>query len=123
MSDTLAIARRQILAPVGLDDGHLERLVGALHSPAIDAADIYFQSSRLQSWVLEDGIIRDGNFYIEQGAGLRAIAGEKTGFAYSDELQFPGLAQAAEAARPIPAAAVRAGAHVTLPGGGPLYSP
>jgi TldD protein len=101
MSDTLTLARSQILAPTGLDDGHLERLLGVLHSPAIDAADIYFQSSRLQSWVLEDGIIRDGNFNIEQGAGVRAIAGEKTGFAYSDELQFPALAQAAEAARAI----------------------
>jgi TldD protein len=101
MSEALAIARSQILTPTGLDDGHLERLAGALHSPAIDAADIYFQSSRMQSWVLEDGIIRDGNFNIEQGAGLRAIAGEKTGFAYSDELAFPALAQAAEAARAI----------------------
>ena len=124
MSDTLAIARSQILAPVGLDDGHLERLVGALHSPAIDAADIYFQSSRLQSWVLEDGIIRDGNFNIEQGAGLRAIAGEKTGFAYSDELQFPALAQAAEAARAIAGGgsegSIRAG---SMPAVTQLYQP
>ncbi|WP_296900655.1 metalloprotease TldD [Thiohalocapsa sp.] len=124
MSDTLAIARSQILAPVGLDDGHLERLVGALHSPAIDAADVYFQSSRLQSWVLEDGIIRDGTFNIEQGAGLRAIAGEKTGFAYSDELGFPALTQAAEAARAIAGAgsegSVRTG---TMPAVARLYQP
>lgn len=124
MSDTLAIARSQILAPVGLDDGHLERLVGALHSPAIDAADIYFQSSRLQSWVLEDGIIRDGNFNIEQGAGLRAIAGEKTGFAYSDELQFPALAQAAEAARAIAGSGGEASvATGTTPAVARLYQP
>ena len=83
MSEALAIARSQILTPTGLDDGHLERLAGALHSPAIDAADIYFQSSRLQSWVLEDGIIKEGSFSIEQGVGFRAISGEKTGFAYS----------------------------------------
>ena len=101
MTDPLALARNSILAPVGLGDADLDRLIGALQSPAIDAADVYFQSSRLQSWVLEDGIIKDGNFHIEQGAGLRAIAGEKTGFAYSDELQFPALAQAAEAARAI----------------------
>ncbi len=101
MNDPLDIARHRILAPVGLADGDLDRLIGALHSPAIDAADIYFQSSRLQSWVLEDGIIKDGNFNIEQGAGLRAISGEKTGFAYSDELHFPALAQAADAARAI----------------------
>jgi len=101
MIDSLSIARRSILAPVGLGDADLDRLIGALHSPAIDAADIYFQSSRLQSWVLEDGIIKDGNFHIDQGAGVRAIAGEKTGFAYSDELQFPALEQAASAARAI----------------------
>jgi TldD protein len=101
MIDPLSIARSSILAPVGLADSDLDRLIGALQSPAIDAADIYFQSSRLQSWVLEDGIIKDGNFHIEQGAGLRAVAGEKTGFAYSDELQFPALEQAATAARAI----------------------
>ncbi len=68
---------------------------------AIDAADIYFQSSRLESWVLEDGIIKEGSHNIEQGAGIRAISGEKTGFAYSDELQFPALIEAARAARSI----------------------
>ncbi|AHF02985.1 protease TldD [Marichromatium purpuratum 984] len=101
MNDSLALARDSILAPVGLCDGDLDRLLGLLAGASVDAADIYFQSSRLQSWVLEDGIIKDGNFNIEQGAGLRVICGEKTGFAYSDELQFPALAQAAEAARAI----------------------
>jgi TldD protein len=99
--DPLAIARSSILAPVGLDRHRPRPPDRRLHSPAIDAADIYFQASRLQSWVLEDGIIKDGNFNIEQGAGVRAIAGEKTGFAYSDELQFPALEQAAVAARAI----------------------
>ena len=101
MSDLLAIARSQVLAPVGLTDGDLDHLIGALHSPAIDAADVYFQHSRLQSWILEDGIIKDGGFNIEQGAGLRAISGEKTGFAYSDELAMQALGQAANAARAI----------------------
>ncbi|EGV30956.1 peptidase U62 modulator of DNA gyrase [Thiorhodococcus drewsii AZ1] len=101
MTDPIVIARESILEPAGLLDRDLDRLLGTLASSSVDAADIYFQSSRLQSWVLEDGIIKDGNFSIEQGAGLRAISGEKTGFAYSDELQFPALAQAAEAARAI----------------------
>ncbi|MCF1184972.1 metalloprotease TldD [Marichromatium gracile] len=101
MNDSLALARDSILAPVGLSDGDLDRLLGLLAGASVDAADIYFQSSRLQSWVIEDGLIKDGNFNIEQGAGLRVICGEKTGFAYSDELQFPALAQAAEAARTI----------------------
>ena len=99
MTDAIAIARDQILSPAGLDTGHLERLLGQLKTSAIDAADIYFQYSRLQSWVLEDGIIKEGNFNIERGAGLRALSGEKTGFAYADEVQFETLLQAAKAAR------------------------
>ncbi len=101
MTDPIAIARDQILSPAGLDTVHLERLLGQLKTSAIDAADIYFQHSRLQSWVLEDGIIKEGNFNIEQGAGLRALSGEKTGFAYADEIQFETLLQAAQAARAI----------------------
>jgi TldD protein len=107
MTDPIVIARNSILVPVGLENRDIDRLLGQLRSPSIDAADIYFQSSRLQSWVLEDGIIKDGNFSIEQGAGVRAVSGEKTGFAYSDELQFPALLQAAQAARAI----ARAGAE------------
>jgi len=101
MNDPIAIARNSILVPAGLDDHHLDRLLGLLAGSHLDAADIYFQKSRLQSWVLEDGIIKDGNFSIEQGVGIRAVSGEKTGFAYSDELEYPALAQAAEAARAI----------------------
>ena len=101
MTDPIVIAHNNILAPVGLENRDIDRLLGQLRSPSIDAADIYFQSSRLQSWVLEDSIIKDGNFNIEQGAGVRAVSGEKTGFAYSDELQFPALLQAAQAARAI----------------------
>jgi len=101
MNDSLALARDSILAPAGLAEPDLDRLLGLLMGASLDAADIYFQSSRLESWVLEDGIIKEGSFSIEQGAGLRAVSGERTGFAYSDELQFPALAQAAEAARAI----------------------
>jgi TldD protein len=101
MNDAIAIARNRILSPVGLGDTDLDRLLSGLSSTAVDAADIYFQNGRLESWVLEDGIIKDGTFNIEQGAGLRAVSGEKTGFAYSDELQLPALEQAARAARAI----------------------
>jgi TldD protein len=101
MTDPIQIARDRILAPVGLDNRDIDRLLGQLKSSSIDAADIYFQSSRLQSWTLEDGIIKEGSFNIEQGAGVRAISGEKTGFAYSDELELPALLQAVRAARTI----------------------
>jgi TldD protein len=101
MSDLIQIANETILAPAGLAENTLDRLLGELLGSSIDAADIYFQSSRLESWVLEDGIIKEGSHNIEQGAGIRAISGEKTGFAYSDELQFPALMEAARAARSI----------------------
>ncbi|MCH7636431.1 MAG: hypothetical protein IIA12_02020 [Proteobacteria bacterium] len=65
----------------------------------IDYAELYFQVSRQESWTVEDGIIREGSFSHEQGVGVRAVSGEKTGFAYSDELMLPALQQAATAAR------------------------
>jgi TldD protein len=92
---------KQHPVPAGLGDADLDRLLSGLTSSAVDAADIYFQTGRLESWVLEDGIIKDGTFNIEQGAGLRAVSGERTGFAYSDELHLPALQQAAGAARAI----------------------
>ncbi|MCU7814410.1 MAG: metalloprotease TldD [Candidatus Thiodiazotropha sp. (ex Rostrolucina anterorostrata)] len=101
MSDLIQIAQQTILAPVGLVEQDLDRMLGELTGSGVDAADLYFQSSRLESWVLEDGIIKEGAHNIEQGAGIRVISGEKTGFAYSDELQLPTLLEAARAARAI----------------------
>ncbi len=101
MTDSLAMARQQLLQPGGLGDNDLETLLGSLMAPSVDAADLYFQFSRHESWVLEDGIVKEGHHNIEQGAGVRAMAGEKTGFAYSDELVLPALTRASDAARAI----------------------
>jgi len=106
MSDLIQIASDTILAPAGLGENDLDRMLGELTGNAVDAADLYFQSSRLESWVLEDGIVKEGSHNIEQGAGIRVISGDKTGFAYSDELQLPTLLEAAKAARAI----IRSGA-------------
>ncbi len=95
------IAFDSILAPAGMATSDLERILDQLLAPSIDAADLYFQTGRRESWVLEDGIIKDGSYGIEQGAGVRAISGEKTGFAYSDELAIPTLLESAKAARAI----------------------
>ena len=67
----------------------------------IDYADLYFESSQAEAWVLEEGIIREGSHSIDQGVGVRAVSGEKTGFAYSDEIILPALTDAARAARAI----------------------
>src|SRR5579875_2632910 len=102
-SDPLALARDLILKPSGLDDGRLDRILGEVLTHSVDFADLYFQLARQESWSLEDGMVKDGSASIEQGVGVRALAGEKTGFAYSDEIILPALAEASRAARAIAA--------------------
>jgi TldD protein len=124
MSDLIQIAQETILAPVGLAEPDLDRMLGELTGKGIDAADLYFQSSRLESWVLEDGIIKEGAHNIEQGAGIRVISGEKTGFAYSDELQLPMLQEAARTARAITRSGAEQSVHITgMPISRQLYAP
>ncbi len=101
MTDAFPIAQTQILEHHGLAEQDLGRILDQLASPSIDAADLYFQASRAESWMLEDGIIKEGSYNIERGAGVRAISGEKTGFAYTDEIQLPLLLDAARTARAI----------------------
>jgi len=98
---SLDIARQRLLAPAGIDDGDLESVFGRLLGHAVDGGDLYFQSTRFESWALEDGIVKEGSHSIEQGAGVRAISGDRTGFAYSDEIVMPALLQASSAARAI----------------------
>ena len=87
--------------PTGIHDGDIEKIMNRLLSPSIDAADIYFQSSHFESWVMESGIIKEGSHSIEQGAGVRAVVGEKTGFAYSDRIELPVLLEAANNVKAI----------------------
>ncbi len=91
----------RMLEPAGLDEKNLNTTLGGMMQGGVDYADLYFQVSRNESWTLEDGIIREGSFNLDQGVGVRAVSGEKTGFAYSDELVMPALEQAAGAARAI----------------------
>ncbi len=100
-AESLDIARETILRPGGLDDTRLDQALSQVMSSSIDAADLYFQLSREESWALEDGIVKEGSASIEQGVGVRALAGEKTGFAYSDEIVLPALEEASRAARAI----------------------
>ena len=95
------VAERMILAPSGLDEGRLSAVMDQVMSRGVDYADLYFQLSREESWSLEDGIVKEGSHSIEQGVGVRAISGEKTGFAYTDEVLLPALLEASDAARAI----------------------
>src|SRR6185312_7684112 len=120
----LALAERQLLQPGGLSANDLERVFAQLMGPSIDAADLYFQHSRSESWMLEDGIVKEGNHSIEQGVGVRAMSGEKTGFAYSDEIVLPQLITAAQAARAIAQSGNTAAGFALAPREGhALYAP
>ncbi|WP_456372910.1 metalloprotease TldD [Thiolapillus sp.] len=110
MSNPLDLARETLLSPVGIDDGKLQHIMSRLMSSRLDAADLFFQYSRQESWVLDDGIIREGSFNLEQGAGLRAISGDKTGFAYTEDLHLENLLEAASCAHAI----TRAGENHSL---------
>ena len=101
MSDAIKRAGQQLLEPGGLDQDSLHRVLSSLMGPAVDSGDLYFQSTAHESWVLEDGLVRTGTHAVEQGVGIRAVAGEKTGFAYADEIVMPSLLRASGAARAI----------------------
>tara|TARA_R110002096_G_scaffold309231_4_gene503748 strand:+ start:387 stop:1835 length:1449 start_codon:yes stop_codon:yes gene_type:complete len=102
MSDTtLDNARQMLLDPGGIELRDIEHLLGQLSGRAVDLADLYFEHTRSESWSLEDGLVKDGAHAIDQGVGVRAVSGEKTGFAYCDELAIPALEQATQAVRAI----------------------
>ena len=101
MTQSLSLAESRLLLPAGLDASGLDRTFGTLLGPGIDFGDLYFQHSRRESWTVEDGIVKDGAHSIEQGVGVRAISGEKTGFAYSDDINTQALMEAAKSARAI----------------------
>ena len=94
-------AQDHILDPAGLTESHLDQVFSHLLSPNTDIADLYFQSARYESWALEDSIIKNGSYSIEQGVGVRNVVGEKTGFSYSDEITLDALVASAKAARAI----------------------
>ena len=99
--DPLDHARGVILAPAALDENRVAGILGEVMGHAVDYSDVYFQAVREESWSLEDGIVKDGAHSIDRGVGVRALAGERTGFAYSDEVVLPALLESARAARAI----------------------
>src|SRR5258708_6357181 len=96
-----ATADRTLLAPYGLDAGGIARVFGQIMTHSGDYADLYFQYSRSEGWSLEEGMVKSGSFNIDQGVGVRAVSGEKTAFAYSDDISLPALESAARATRSI----------------------
>ena len=101
MSHALAIAKDLLLKPASLDESAVEKLIRSMISRHIDDADLYFQSSSYESWYLEDSEVKSGSYSIDRGVGIRAVSGDKTGYAYCDDILLPAMQQAADAARSI----------------------
>ncbi len=99
--NSLQTAANQLLAPYALDSADLERTFGHILAHRVDYADLYFQYSRSEGWSLEEGIVKSGSFNIDQGVGVRVVSGEKTAFAYSDDISAAALKSSAEATRAI----------------------
>jgi TldD protein len=102
--ERLAIADQLMLAPFGIDESAMARALATIREHRVDDADLYFQTTRHEGWSLEEGIVKSGSFSIDQGVGVRAVAGEKTAFAYSDDLSVDALMDAARTVRTIAAA-------------------
>src|SRR2546423_5739520 len=125
--ERLAIARALLLEPFGLSDDSLSRALQAIATHRIDDADLYFQYTRSEGWSLEEGIVKSGSFGIDQGVGVRAVAGEKTAFAYSDDISEAALLDAAQTVRTIAAAGqsrkVKVNAKPKVAGSRVLHAP
>jgi TldD protein len=125
--ERLAVARSLLLEPFGLTDASLAKALRTIATHRIDDADLYFQYTRSEGWSLEEGIVKSGSFGIDQGVGVRAVAGEKTAFAYSDDISEAALIDAAETVRTIAAAgqsrSVRTNRAPTIAGSRVLYAP
>src|SRR3954469_12260549 len=121
---TLDIAKATLLAPIGLDELAPGRVFGTILAHKADDADLYFQYSRSEGWTLEEGQVKSGNFSIDQGVGVRVVAGEKTAFAYADDINVPALESAARVTRAIAAGGGDGAVQspVVHPGRG-LYAP
>jgi TldD protein len=101
MASTLEVVNKNILEPSELEIEQLGGFLHGLQSRYVDAGDLYFQTSQQESWVMDDGILREGSFNIEKGVGIRAMSEEKTGFAYCDDLRSNAITQAVNNARAI----------------------
>ena len=113
--ERLATAKSLLLTPFGLDESHLTRALGEIKAHHVDEADLYFQYTRSEGWSLEDGIVKTGSFSIDQGVGVRAVSGEKTAFAYSDDISEAALLDAARTVRTIGNASQKGRVQVAKP--------
>lgn len=110
-ADLFSTANNCLLTPYEIDTAALQNVFGEILAHRVEYADIYFQYNRAEGWALEEGIVKSGSFNIDQGVGVRAVSGDKTAFAYSDDISMPALVSAAQATRAI----ARDGASQSVP--------
>ena len=110
----LDVAKSLLLTPFGLDESHLSRALAEIRAHKVDEADLYFQYTRSEGWGLEEGMVKTGSFSIDQGVGVRAVSGEKTAFAYSDDISLKSIMDAARTVRSISAVAQTGRARVAM---------
>ena len=101
MTLALAIAKDLLLKPGSIDESRIEKLLRSMLTRHVDDADLYFQSCCYESWYLEDSEVKSGSYSIDRGVGIRAVSGDKTGYAYCDDILLPAMERAADAARSI----------------------
>ncbi|HEX5686150.1 MAG TPA: metalloprotease TldD [Ideonella sp.] len=125
--ERLGVAQGLLLDPYQLNEATLARALGVIAEHRVDDADLYFQYTRHEGWSLEEGIVKSGSFSIDQGVGVRAVAGEKTAFAYSDDISEAALLDAARTVRAIAAAGqskrIKVGGPTKVAGSRTLYAP
>ena len=101
MPSSLIDASDDFLLDAGLQKTDLEKTLESMMSNKIDFAEMYFQASQFESWMLEGGIVKDASFSRDKGVGIRALSEDKTGFAYTEEINLSALNQAATTAKSI----------------------
>lgn len=128
MTQSLAIAKELLLKPASIDESAINKLLHSMITRHVDDADLYFQSSSYESWFLEDSEVKSGSYSIDRGVGIRAVSGDKTGYAYCDDILLQAMERAADAARSIafsvaaPQKAIKIASHpvICYPGINPI---
>jgi TldD protein len=116
MNQALTIANELLLKPASIDESVIQKLIGSMMTSHIDDAELYFQSCSYESWYLEDSEVKSGSFSIDRGVGIRAVSGEKTGYAYCDSILLPAMERAADAARSIAFTSTQPTTAIKIPG-------
>ena len=121
-TSTFQRVQEAILNPADMDFDRIHTLFGSIGDRRVDFADMYFQYSRSESWSIEDGIVKVGSFNIDQGVGVRTVVGEKTAFAYSDEISKPAIKSAFDVTRSISSQGITDILPVKIQNSSPLYA-